>query len=199
MDLKKLFQKNQPEFRPDAQTSTWIKTMRMTRQQRLRISKWLLYAAAIVGALVVQDVIMSRVRIFGATTDLAVSVILLITVLEGTEVGSLFVLLASICYYFSGTAPGAYSIGLLCVFGIGAALLRQMYLHRSRGAITICAGLAQMGYELGLCAVGIFLELTRWDRLSIFAVAGLIGLLTMIPLYPLIHKIGLIGGNTWKE
>ncbi|MDO5400060.1 MAG: hypothetical protein Q4F17_03645 [Eubacteriales bacterium] len=199
MDFLKFFRKKQPEFRPDPQAATWLKTARMTRQQRLRLGKWLLYAAAILLALVIQDVIMSRVRLFGATTDLAVTVILLIAVLEGTEVGSVFVLIASIVYYFTGTAPGAYCIGLLTFFGIGAALLRQMYLHRSRGAIVLCAGLAQLGYELGLYGLGIFMGLTRWDRLGAFALTGLLGLLVMIPLYPLIVKIGLIGGNTWKE
>lgn len=199
MDFLKLFRKKQPEFRPDAQSATWIKTMRMTRQQRQRLGKWLLYAAVILLALVIQDVMMSRVYLFGATTDLAVTVILLIAVLEGTEVGSVFVLLASTLYYFSGTAPGAYSIGLMTFLGTGAALVRQMYLHRSRGAIVLCAGLAQMLYELGLYGLGVFMELTRWDRLGSFALTGLYGLLVMIPLYPLVHKIGLIGGNTWKE
>lgn len=189
----------QPEFKPDAQTSTWLKTYRLTRTQQLRIAKWLLYIASIIVALVIQDVIMSQVSIFGATTDLAVSVILLITVLEGTEVGSLFVLIASTLYYFSGTAPGAYCIGLMTFFGVGSVLLRQKYLHRSRGSVVLCAAGAQMLYELGLFAVGIFSELTLWSRVRVFLITGLISSLVIFLLYPLICKIGLIGGNTWKE
>ena len=187
------------EFKPDAKPHVALKVLRLTRQQQLRLLRWVCYALAIVGALTLQDVIMSQVRIFGTTTELAVCVILLITVLEGAETGSLFVLIASTLYYFSGTAPGAYSIGLLTFLGTGATLVRQMYWRRSRSAIVICAGLAQLGYSLGLYAVGIFSGLTRWDRLPAFLIGAALNVLVMIPLYPMIYKIGMIGGNVWKE
>lgn len=187
------------EFKPDANPATWSKTLRLTNQQRLRLAKWLLYAMSIILCQVVQDVIMSRARLFGATTDLAVAAILLITVLEGTEVGSLFVLIASTLYYFSGTAPGAYCIGLMTFLGIGAVLLRQMYWHRSKGSIVLCTGIAVMLYELGLFVVGVFSGLTLWSRMPVFLLTGLFSALALIPLYSLIYKIGLIGGNTWKE
>lgn len=187
------------EFKPDAKPHVALKVLRLTRQQQLRLLRWVCYALAIVGALTLQDVIMSQVRIFGTTTELAVCVILLITVLEGAETGSLFVLIASTLYYFSGTAPGAYSIGLLTFLGTGATLVRQMYWRRSRSAIVICAGLAQLGYSLGLYAVGIFSGLTRWDRLPAFLIGAALNILVMIPLYPMIYKIGMIGGNVWKE
>lgn len=197
--MAKKRRKKYSEFKPDAKSATLFKTLRLTVQQRLRLLKWGLYALTIVLALVVQDVIMSRVSIFGATTELAVCVILLITVIEGTETGSLFVLIASTLYFFTGTAPGAYSIGLLTFLGVAADLFRQMYWNRSRSSIVLCAGLAQMGYELGLYAVGLFMGLTRWERIGVFALTGVFNLIVMIPLYPLIYKIGLIGGNTWKE
>ena len=187
------------DFKPDAEVSTWLKTTHMTQQQRLRLTKWLLYVLTMVLALVIQDVIMSQISLFGATTDLAVCVILMITVIEGTEVGSLFVLLASLFYYFSGSAPGAYCIALLCFLGIAATMLRQMYWHRSRGSIILCTGIALMCYELGLFVVGVMNELTRFGRLHSFLFTGLYSCLVLIPLYSLICKIGLIGGNTWKE
>ena len=199
MAKKNLWNRNRSEFKPDAKTATWIKTVRLTQLQQQRLLKWALYILVIVLALVIQDVIMSQLRLFGATTDLAVCVILMITVIEGTEVGSLFVLAASLAYYFSGSAPGAYSIGLLSFLGIAAVMFRQMYLHRSRGSITLCTAIAVMGYELGLFAVGIFSELTLWPRLPYFVLTGAYNALVLIPLYPLICKIGLIGGNTWKE
>lgn len=199
MAMKNRWNRSRSEFKPDAKTATWIKTVRMTQQQRLRLLKWVLYALVIVLALVIQDVIMSQFRFFGATTDLAVCVILLITIIEGTEVGSLFVLIASTLYYFSGSAPGAYSIGLLSFLGIAAVMFRQLYLHRSRGSITLCTAIAVMGYEVGLFVVGIFSELTLWTRLVPFLLTGAYSSLVLIPLYPLICKIGLIGGNTWKE
>ena len=187
------------EFKPDPKAATWVKTFRLTLQQRLRLTKWLLYALSVIGCLVVQDVIMSRVRIFGATTNLTVSAIILITMLEGTEIGTMFVLIASTLYYFSGSAPGPYSIALLTFLCTGAVLLRQMYWHRSRGSIVLFSSITVMLYEMGLFVVGIFTGLTIPSHLLGFLLTGAYSVLAMIPLYSLIYKIGLIGGNTWKE
>ncbi len=197
--LSKLKQRRAAEFRPDATAATWLKTLRMTRLQRLRLTKWMLYILTIILCQVIQDVLMSRIRFFGATTDLAVCAILLITVIEGTEVGSLFVLIASTLYCFSGTAPGAYCLGLMTFLGIAVVIFRQLYWHRSQGSIVLCAAIAVFAYELGLFVVGIFTELTLWSRLGSFLLSGIFSAAAMIPLYPLIYKIGMIGGNTWKE
>ena len=187
------------EFRPDPTTSTWLKTRKLTRLQRLRLTKWLLYALIVVMSLVIQDVILSQMRLFGATTDLAVGAILLITVIEGTDVGSVFVLIAALFYWFSGSAPTPICIILLTVFGIGATMFRQMYWHRSRGTLTLCACLALTMYELGLFGVGLFYGLTYWGRLPSFVLTSIYTCLLMIPMYTLVYKTGLIGGNTWKE
>ncbi len=195
--LRKKFQTS--DFKPDAKTATWIKTIRLTRLQRLRLTKWTLYILTIMLCLVAQDVIMSRLRFFGSTTNLAVCAILLITIIEGTEVGSLFVLIASVLYSFTGTAPGAYCIALMTFLGIAAVLLRQLYWHRSKGSIVLCAAVAVMCYEMGLFVVGLTTGLTLWSRIGTFALNGLFSAAAMVPLYPLIYKIGLIGGNTWKE
>ena len=187
------------DFKPDVQTATWLKTTRLTHLQRLRLAKWLLYTLTVVMSLVLQDVIMSQVSIFGATTDLPACAILMITVIEGTEVGSLFVLIASTLYYFSGHAPTAWCIGLLTFLGIGATLFRQLFWHRSKGSIILCAAIALTAYEIGLFVVGLTTVLTRWGRLPAFLLTAVFSCLVLIPLYSLIHKIGLIGGNTWKE
>ena len=187
------------EFKPDVQKATWIKTTRLTKQQQLRLTRWMLYVLTVVAAVVLQDVIMSQFSFLGATTDLPVCAILLITVLEGTEVGSIFVLMASTLYYFSGNAPSAFCIGLMTFFGIGATLFRQMYWHRSKGSVILCGAIALLGYELGLFVVGISTVLTHWGRLPSFVMTAVYSSLIMIPLYSLVYKIGLIGGNTWKE
>ena len=187
------------EFRPDPTTSTWLKTRKLTRLQKLRLLKWVLYALIVILCLVIQDVIMSQLRLFGATTDLAVGAILLITVIEGTDVGSLFVLIASMLYWFSGSAPTPVCIALLTAFGIGATMFRQMFWHRSRGTLTLCACLALTAYELGLFVTGIMQGLTYFGRLPSFLLTSAYTCLVMIPLYTLVNKTGLIGGNTWKE
>lgn len=203
MSLAELFKKRRArrdmEFKPDAQVSTFGKALRLTQLQRLRLAKWSLYVLTVILSLVVQDVIMSQISIFGATTDLAVCAILLITVLEGTEVGSVFVLAASLFYFFSGSAPGAYCIGLMSFLGIGATLFRQMYWHRSRGSILLCAAIAVTLYEMGLFIIGLMNELTLFSRIGIFGLTAVLSCLMLIPMYSLVYKIGLIGGNTWKE
>ena len=201
--LAELFRRNprkiRNEFRPDPTTSTWLKTRKLTRLQKLRLLKWVLYALIVMMCLVIQDVIMSQLRLFGATTDLAVGAILLITVIEGTEVGSLFVLIASSLYWFSGSAPTPICIALLTAFGIGATMFRQMFWHRSRGTLTLCACLALTAYELGLFVTGVMQGLTYFGRLPSFLLTSAYTCLVMIPLYTLVYKTGLIGGNTWKE
>ena len=194
-----LFRRKELEFKPDAQKKGFLNKFHLTQVQRDTYLKWGGYALVILLLLIIQDVIMSRISIFGGTTDLAVCAILLITVMEGTESGSLFVLIASCLYYFSGSAPAPTTIALMSLLGIGASIFRQRNLHRSRGAIVLCAGLALMLYELGTYIFGVAEGLTRWDRISNFAVTGAISWFIMIPLYKLINKIGLIGGNTWKE
>lgn len=187
------------DFKPDVQKGIWIKTAKLTKLQQLRLTRWVLYVLTVIGCLVLQDVLMSQFSIFGATTDLPACGILLITVMEGTEIGSIFVLIASTLYYFSGNAPSAFCIGLLTAFGIGATLFRQLFWHRSKGSIILCSAIALVLYELGLFVVGIGSGLTHWGRLPSFALTAAFSCLVLIPLYSLIYKIGLIGGNTWKE
>lgn len=189
----------QSEFKPDPRQNSLSGLFHVTQLQKQRMLKWTLYVLTGILLLTIQDVIMSRVSIFGATTDLPVVYILLITVIEGVDVGSLFVLFASTIYYFSGSAPGPYCIGLLCAVGIIATLLRQAYLRRTKASIVICAGIAMTIYEMGLFVVGIGLGLTRWDRVFSFLITAGYSFGVMVLLYPLINRIGLIGGTTWKE
>lgn len=189
----------QSEFKSDPRQNSLSGLFHVTQLQKQRMLKWTLYVLTGILLLTIQDVIMSRVSIFGATTDLPVVYILLITVIEGVDVGSLFVLFASTIYYFSGSAPGPYCIGLLCAVGIIATLLRQAYLRRTKASIVICAGIALTIYEMGLFVVGIGLGLTRWDRVFSFLITAGYSFGVMVLLYPLINRIGLIGGTTWKE
>ena len=193
------FRPRQVEFRPDRQRKEWTKQFQITHAQRDTMLKWGSIILLCILLSVIQDVIMSRASIFGTTTDLIPMVILLITVTEGINNGSLFVLVASLMYYFSGSSPGPYSVAILTVLGIGACMFRQLYWHRNRGSIVLCAGLALMLYEIITYGLGIFLGLTYWGRIGIFVFTGLLSWLIMIPMYKLINAIGTIGGNTWKE
>ena len=194
-----MLRRKQSDFKPDSQKISLPKLFHTTQLQRLRLAKWGLYILTLILLLTVQDVILSRFRFFGATTDLAVCGILLMTVIEGLDVCSLFVLIASTLYYFSGSAPGPYCIALLSFIGIAATLIRQAWLRRTKLSIVFSAGAALTLYELGLYIVGMALGLTRWDRIFSFLLTAAYSWAVMIPLYSLINKIGHIGGTTWKE
>ena len=109
-----------PDFRPDSQDSGWLKMLHITQAQRDLYLKWGLYTAVLVVLSMIQDVIMSQLKIFGATTDLVVCAILLITVIEGIDTGIVFVIIASCLYYFSGSSPGPLCVALITFLGVGA-------------------------------------------------------------------------------
>lgn len=197
--LAALLKNRKAEFKPDSTGSNWSGFLHMTNAQKDTWLKWGSYVAICVLLCMLQDVIMSKIHIFGATTDLVVSAILLLTVMQGVEVGSIFVLIASLLYYFTGSAPGPYCVILLTFLGLGASMFRQVYLHRGLIAITFCAGTALMLYEIGTFLIGIFTGLTYGSRIFSFLFTGIMSWAFMLALYPLFHKIGLMGGNTWKE
>ena len=186
------------EFKPESGTGI-LKKLHMTKLQRLNVLKWSLYALLCVLLLVVQDVVMSRVSILGATTDLVPAAILLITVLVGSEYGPTFALVTSSVYWFSGSAPGPYCIALLTFLGVFATLLRQSFWRRGLRSTVICAGGALILYEILVFVIALLLKLTIWSRAGMFLLAGAFSCVVMLPLYPLACKIGQIGGEPWKE
>ena len=193
--------KKQPsyEFKPDPKGTNFLKRLYMTRLQRLTILKWGVYFMTGVLFLIIQDVIMSQMRFSGATTDLPVAFILLVGIYEGLENGSVFTLVASLFYWFSGSAPTPISIAILCVLVIFMGLFRQIYWHRSFGSIAMCVCIAIICYEMALFVAGLSMGLTILPRASVFALTGGFTCITMLPMYPLVRAISKIGGESWKE
>jgi len=187
------------EFKPDVQGKNWLQLLHLTRLQRLQLLRWTLYSLVCLALLVVQDVVMSRIHIFGATTDLAVAAILLVAIMEDSDNGGLFALFASMFYVFSGSAPGPYVIAVIAFLAIGLAIFRQMFWRRGFTSNVLCAAIAVMVYELAVYGIGVFLGLTYFGRIGVFALTGILSCIALLPLYPLVRVIGKIGGETWKE
>ncbi len=187
------------EFKPDPKGTNYLKRLYMTRLQRLTILKWATFAMTGILMLVIQDVIMSQVRFSGATTDLPVAFILLVGIYEGLENGSVFTLVSSLFYWFSGSAPTPICVAVLCILVILIGLFRQLYWHRSFGSIAMCVSIAIMLYEMILFVIGLMSGLTILPRASVFALTGGITCITMLPMYPLVRLISKIGGVSWKE
>ena len=187
------------EFKPDRVKNTLSKRFHLTLLQRRQWLQWGLYALLCLFLVVVQDVIMSQVHIRGAVTDLVPAAILLICVISDAYNGSLFTIIASTMYVFTGTAPGPYVIAYLTVLGVAAAIFRQSFWRRDFRSNILCAGLALLAYELGIYGTGIFLGLTYWGRIGVFLLTWLLSFAVMLALYPLVRKIQKIGGEAWRE
>ena len=187
------------DFKPDKEPSSLLNRLYLTKKQRLSILKWALYGLVLVFLSVLQDVLLVRFRIFGATTELVPVGIFLICVLEGMEQGSVFSLVAACIYLFTGSAAGSYSIVFITVFAILAAFLRQSYLQKGFVPALLSTALAMILYESSVFAIGLFLNLTTPARIIGFAVKAVASLLAVPALYPLTLVIGKIGGEAWKD
>ena len=139
-------------------------------------------------------------RIFGATTELVPCGIFLICLLEGSEKGSLFLLLSACVYVFSGSAAGNHCIVFITVFGLLATILRQYYLQKGLPAAMICVLGAMALYELGVFGIALFFSQTHWGRILIAPMTAILSVIAVPVLYPVCCAIGKIGGGeSWKE
>ena len=187
------------EFRPDPTGYDVAGKLYLTQQQRRSILKWVLYSAICVAGLVLQDSMLARLRLFGGCFDVTPALIVLICVLEGSENGSLFALLASMVYVFSGTGQGHYCIAMLTLAAVLATAFRQSYLRRGAGSDLICVGGAMVLYEMAVFTAGMLQGLTYRARWGVFLMTAIISTLAAGAVYTLLKYIGTIGGNAWKE
>ena len=187
------------EFKPDKPQVNLLSKLYITAAQRKNLLKWFLYALVLLALGLVQDVILCRMRIFGATTELVPCIIFLICLEEGVQRSCIFALISSLLYLFSGTAVGAYAMVLITLLAIFICMFRQGYLQKGFAAAMLCSGTAIFIYEIVLFGIGLFLGHTHPGRFAGFCItAGLSSLAAPI-LYPLIRFIASIGGDIWKE
>ena len=187
------------EFQPDKPYSTWLSKLQLTRQQKLQVLKWGLYALLLIVLSLLQDVVLCHIRYFGGSTDLVPCGIFIICILEGTQKGCVFSLIAAFLYLLSGSAPGAHVLVLITVMAVFTAALRQTYLHPRFPAMLLCVALAMLVYELGVFGLCLLLGQVSADRYMTFLVPAVTSLAAVPFVYPLSKVIGKIGGETWKE
>ena len=187
------------EFKPDNVGTGLLSKLYLTKKQRQALLKWLLYALVLVVLLVLQDVLLSKLEVFGATTDLVSTAILLICLLQGAEIGGVFTLISSVLFLFSGSAPGPYIVVFLTAYGVLTAIFRQAFLRKGFGSMALCTAGALLLYELSVFAMALFLEYTYFSRIGSFLMTWLLSLAAIPLLYPVLASIGKIGGETWKE
>lgn len=187
------------EFRPDKPRSGFFDKLLLTRLQRRSVLRWGLYALLLVLLSVLQDVILCRFRIFGATTELVPCGIFLICITEGLEKGSVFSLIASCFYLFSGTPAGNYILVFIPVLAVAVTLFRQSYLRKGFSATMLCTVFAVLVYEMAVFGIGLFFSQTTLGRIGSHLLTGVMTLVAAPILYPVINAISTIGGDAWKE
>lgn len=187
------------EFKSDKPYSGFWGKLYLTKLQRKGLLKWSLYALLLLALSLLQDVVLCHFRLFGATTELVPLGIFLICILEGAETGSVFALIASLIYLFSGTAAGPYSMVFITALSIAVTIFRQAYLQKGLGAAVLCTACAMLAYELLQFCMGLFLGLTIKERLIGFLLTAFLSCLPLPLLYPITLSIESIGGETWKE
>ncbi len=187
------------EFRPDRQGTGQLAKLWPTPTQQLRALRWLLFSAICLVGLLAQDVLLYRIDFLGGCTDLVPCLILMVAVLQGAQSGSVFVLIMSVLYFFSGSSPGFYVIPLLTAVTVFVVIFRQAFLSRGFGTLLLCVAMGLLLYELGVFFVSLFLKLTVASRVGA-ALATVAVSLAAVPIaYPVLLVIGKLGGETWKE
>ena len=191
--------KRKRDFKPDRTGKGLLNKLYLTPRQRLTILKWTLLGLFLLVLSLVQDVLLCQLSVFGATTDLVSAGILLTVMILQPDQGSVFALVSSTIYYFSGSAAGPYCIGLLTVLSLMLNIFRHAFLRRSFGSIILCAGTGMLVYQLIIYCVGLFLGFTTAARFTVFLVTALLSVAVMPILYPAFQAVGKIGGESWKE
>ena len=187
------------EFKPDRPRASWISKLYLTQKQRKSLLKWGLYALVLLILSVLQDVLLCKMSIFGATTELVPCGIFLICLLEGVETGTLFAFFASMLYLFSGAAAGNYSLVLLTAISFLITFLRQGLLQKGFNAAMLCTGVGLLLYQLSAFFIAAFLGHTYMGRMGVAFLTALLTALTAPALYPLLQAICKLGGEAWKE
>lgn len=191
-----LFKKH--EFRPDRQSGQLSKLW-PTPKQQLRILRWILYGLVCLVGLLMQDVALYRIKLLGACADLLPCLVMMVAIIQGIEQGSVFALVASVLYYFSGSAPGVYVIPLLTAVTVLTVMFRHAFLRRGFWTVLLASALGLTVYELSLFAISLFLGLTIFSRIGVALLTVVMSLMSVPLCYPVLMSIGKLGGEAWGE
>lgn len=186
------------EFQPDRPQTSILEKLYLTQKQRGSLLRWFLHALVVLILSLIQDVILCRMNIFGATTDLVPGAIFTLCMLLGCERGCIFTLVAAALFEFSGMGPGFHVIALIPVLGIGLSMLQQTLLRKSTSSDLLFLTVAIMVYELAVFGIGVATGETALFRAISAVATGVMTVICSFILYPIFTAIDKIGGNTWN-
>lgn len=181
------------------EVGAFLKQFYITPRQRKTALKWLLHGCATVLAVVLQNVIFSRVTLLGGTMDLVPTFILLIAILQGPGSGSVYALCASAFYCLSGAAMGQVGILTMTVGGSVLGAFRLAYFKRSFWSVGVLTALGVVLHVVIQFLLAVFLGLVTWQRFLEPVCTAVLSVLAYPAVYPLGLWLGRIGGQEWKE
>lgn len=187
------------EFKPDKISLGLLNKLYLTKLQRISLLKWFLQALVLLVLSLVQDVILCRMDIMGATTDLVPCGIFLSCMMLGAQSGCVYALISACLFQFSGAGPGYHVIAIITILAIAGAMFRQSFLKKGFGSCLLCAGVCHMVYELAVFAIGWLLGQTVFSYVGVAVLTGVLSLALIPILYPILRSIEKIGGETWKD
>ena len=180
------------------QGTTLVGKLYLTKAQRGTLLKWVVFSLTFLLLQVIQDVILSRLTIFGGCADVVPALLLLVCMLQEPASGLLFVLICSLVRALSGVVMGSVSLALLVFLGLLLCALRKNHLWGEFRSVVLCCWLGLICHSGVLFLLGIFLTRTTWDR-YMTSLGGLLGsMIAVLIFYPLVRAIGKIGGSSWK-
>ena len=186
------------EFQPDRPKTSLLDKIYLTKKQRLSLLRWTLHSFVVLVLSLLQDVILCRMSIFGATTDLVPGAIFTLCILLGSDRGCVFALVAGALFQFSGVGPGYHVIALIPFIAIGISMLEQSMLRKNAIADLLTTALAIMLYELIIFGISVVIGETAMFRLISAVATGVMTVACSILLYPIFTAIEKIGGTPWN-
>ena len=171
----------------------------LTRRQRQVILKWCLFSLVYLVLQVMQDVLFSRIQIWGGCPDLVPGYLLLVCLMQGPGSGGLFALLAGVFRSLSGAVLGPVSLLVTTCAGVLLSAFRGGYLQRRFWSVMLCVWAGIFLHQGLLFALGLFLGSTSAGH-WLGVLGGSLGTgLACCALYPLALALGRIGGEPWNE
>lgn len=158
-----------------------------------KLIKWALYAALFLAVVLVQTVILGRMRIGGVKLDLMPVVITCIGLWTGHEAGGLFGLIAGLVWSWTGADDGALAIVSFTVMGILAGwLCDAVFPRRFFSAAGLCLA-ACLLHELAVFFLKYYLQDAAFSLILRAPVTAGLSVLSVPVLYLLAKAIGKVG------
>lgn len=182
-----------------AEGTTLAGKLFITPMQRMTILRWTLCALIFFGVLVFQNVIFSRITVFGCVINFIPAAILLISLTTNIEGGCVFALCASLFWSFSGAVLGSVSIFLLTAEAVFLGALRKSCFPKNLTSIMLCCFIGLVVHEAARFFLALFLGYTPWTFWYQVFVTTFFSFLICPVLYPLIRAVGRVGGSQWND